>query len=336
MSLPKFEYLSPPDVKVACEALKEYHGRIAVYGGGTELVMHLKRRLKAPHYLLSLKNLTELRTLRYERDYGFILGAMCSLKNLAADTHVQSKLVALAQAASQVASPQIRNVGTIGGNICLDTRCWYYDRSKAWRMTFPPCYKAGGDQCHVVKGSKQCHALFQADTVPSLLILKAKLKLVSTEGIRIIPIDEFYSGRGEAPNQLSDNELLAEIHIPQLPPYSSSAYIKYRTRDSIEFPVLGVASIVTLDRERKGCQEARFAMVGHSSKPLLIEATEFVVGLGEPVITEDVIDRILNELKPVYHMGVSASFKRRIARVCVKKAFREAWMSVKEGEVDSY
>jgi 4-hydroxybenzoyl-CoA reductase subunit beta len=336
MSLPKFEYLSPPDVKAACAVLRQYDGQIAVYAGGTELVMHLKRRLKAPRCLLSLKNLTEMRTLRYDPDTGFILGAMCSLKNLAANTHVQSKLKSLAQAASQVASPQIRNMATIGGNICLDTRCWYYDRSKAWRMTFPPCYKAGGDQCHVVKGGKQCYALFQADTVPSLLILKAKLKLVSTEGIRIIPIDEFYTARGEAPNQLSDNELLAEIHIPYLPPYSSSAYIKYRIRDSIEFPVLGVASIVTLDGERKGCQEARFAMVGHSSKPRLTEATEFVVGLEEPVLTEDVIDRILMELKPVHHMGVSASFKRRIARVCVKKAFLEAWTRAQQGEGDPF
>lgn len=336
MSLPKFEYLSPPDVKAACAALREHDGQIAVYAGGTELIMHIKRRLKVPRYLLSLKNLTEMRTLRYQRDSGFVVGAMCSLQNLAANKHVQSKLVALAQAASQVASPQIRNMATIGGNICLDTRCWYYDRSKNWRMTFPPCYKAGGDQCHVVKGGRQCHALFQADTVPSLLILKAKLKLVSTEGIRIIPMDEFYSGRGENPNQLSDDELLAEIHIPKLPPYSSSAYIKCRTRDSIEFPVLGVASIVTLDGERKCCKEARFALVGHSTKPLLSEATEFVVGLEEPVLTEDVIDQILNELKPVRHMGVSASFKRRIARVCVKKAFGEAWMRAQEEEIDSF
>ena len=336
MSLPKFEYLSLADVKEACEALREYHGRIAVYGGGTELIMHLKRRLKDPRYLLSLKNLTELRMLKFDPDVGFVLGAMCSLKNLAVDTLVQSKLVALAQAASQVASPQIRNMATIGGNICLDTRCWYYDRSKEWRMSFPPCYKAGGQQCQVVKGGRQCYALFQADTVPSLLILKAKLKLVRTQGIRMIPIDEFYSGRGGTLNQLSDDELLAEIHIPKLPPCSGSAYVKYRTRDSIEFPVLGAASMVTLDEKRKYCKEARFALVGHGSKPLLTDATEFVVGVEGPVLSEDVIDHILNELKPVHHMGVSASFKRKIARICVRKAFVEAWMRVQKEAGDFY
>lgn len=336
MSLPKFEYLSPVDVDAACAALKEFDGRIAVYGGGTELVMRLKRRLEVPHYLLSLKNLTQLRTLRSNADSGFILGAMCSLRDLAADTQAKSKLVALTQAADQVASPQIRNMATIGGNICLDTRCWYYDRSKDWRLTFPPCYKAGGEQCHVVKGGEQCYALFQADTVPSLLILKAKLKLVSTEGERMIPIDEFFSGRGEAPNRLSDSELLTEIHIPRLPPHSGTAYIKYRKRDSIEFPILGVAFMITLDRERKHCREARSAFVGHSSRPLFVEATEFLSGLEEPVLTEDLIDGILNKVKPVYHMGVSASFKRRIARVCVKRAFVDAWMRAQESEGDPF
>lgn len=134
------------DLKEACAALKEFNGRIAVFAGGTELVMHLKQRLKAPDYLLSLKNLSRLRTIRYDRDSGFILGAMCSLRDLAADVDVKSKLVALAQSAEQVASPQVRNRATIGGNVCLDTRCWYYDRSKQWRATLPICHKAGGDQ----------------------------------------------------------------------------------------------------------------------------------------------------------------------------------------------
>ena len=326
MSLPEFEYLSPRDVEAACAALREFKDRIAVLGGGTDLVMHLKRRLKIPLYVLTLKNLPELRSLKYEPDSGFTLGAMCSLGNIAANGHVQSRLAALAQAASQVASPQIRNMATLGGNICLDTRCWYYDRSKVWRTSYPPCHKAGGDRCHVIKKSKQCHALFQADTVPSLLTLKAKLKLVSHAGERVVPIEAFYSGRGEAPNLISSDELLTEIHIPDPAPYSSTAYIKYRARDTIDFPVLGVASMVALSRDGNRCQEARFAIVGHGSKPLLVDAADFLAGLEEPVLTEDLIDRILQEVKPVSHMGVSASFKRRIARLSLKKAFRESWM----------
>jgi CO/xanthine dehydrogenase FAD-binding subunit len=174
--------------------------------------------------------------------------------------------------------------------------------------------------------------LFQADTVPSLLTLNAKLRLVSTEGERMVPIDEFYSGLGEVPNRISDHELLVEIHVPKPSPYSCTAYVKYRVRDTIEFPIVGVACLVTLDRERRCCQEARFAMVGHGPKPSLREATQLVAGLEEPVLTEDVIDNIVDQLKPVYHMGVSASFKRRLTRVCVKKAFLEAWMRAQKSE----
>jgi 4-hydroxybenzoyl-CoA reductase subunit beta len=325
MSLPEFDYLAPTELEAACVALEKYKNRIAVLGGGTDIVMHLKRRLALPLHVLSLKNLLELKSLKYEPNLGFILGAMCSLKDIAANGHVRSRLQALAEAADQVASPQIRNMATIGGNICLDTRCWYYDRSKAWRESYQACHKAGGDLCHLIKQSKQCHALFQADTVPSLLTLKAKLKLVNSGGERILPIEDFYSGRGESPNLISNNELLTEIHIPDPPPRSGTTYIKYRARDTIEFPVLGVASMVTLGRDGTGCVGARFAIVGQGSKPLLVDAASFLAGLEEPVFAEDSLDRILQEVKPVSHMGVSASFKRRIIRLWLKRAFQKSW-----------
>ncbi len=334
MNLPKFKYLSPPDLKEAFAAIKEFNGRIAVFAGGTELVPHLKWRLKSPDYLLSLKNIADLRTLRYDRDTGFTLGAMCSLRNLAAHADVKSKMAALAQGAEKVASPQIRNKATIGGNVCLDTRCWYYDRSKEWRTGFPICRKAGGDQCHVVKGGRQCYALFQADTVPGLLVLNAELKLVGAGGERIIPLEAFYSGLGEAPNRISADEILTEIHIPNLPPYSSTTYLKYQQRGVLEFPILGVASRVTLDQKGKSCREARFAFVGHGPKPLLIEATELLKDMDEPVLPEDVLSSLLQEVKPVNHMGVSASLKRRMARLLVKNSFRESWEMAQKSIAD--
>ncbi|RJR30600.1 MAG: hypothetical protein C4576_33205 [Desulfobacteraceae bacterium] len=325
MSLPEFEYLSPGDMETACAALRDFKDRIAVLGGGTDLVMHLKRRLKMPHYVLSLKGLPSLRSLQYEPGSGFTLGAMCSLNQIAADLHVRSRCPALARAAEQVASPQIRSMATIGGNVCLDTRCWYYNQSKVWRASFQPCHKAGGDLCHLIEKSKKCYALFQADTVPALFVLDAKLKLVSHAGERTVAVGEFYSGRGETPNLISPDELLAEVHIPDPAPRSGSAYAKYRARDSIEFPVLGVAAMVALGGDGI-CRKARFAFIGHGCGPLAVDASGLVAGLKEPVLTEDSLDRILQDVKPVYHMGVSASFKKRIARLSAKKAFQEAWM----------
>jgi 4-hydroxybenzoyl-CoA reductase subunit beta len=325
MGLPEVKYLSPSNLEEACAALKEFDSQIAILAGGTDLIMHLKHRLDGPTYLLSLKNLTGLNNVHYDRDSGFVLGAMCSLRDISVNSYVKSKLTALAQAADSVASPQIRNMGTIGGNVCLDTRCWYFNRSKHWRASFSPCFKVGGKQCHVVKGGKQCYALFQADTVPSLLVMKTKLKLLNGQSERVVPLEAFYSGRGEVPNRLVPGEILTEILVPDPPTFSGAVYLKYRKRDTLDFPIIGVSSLVHLDGKGKRCEEARFAFSGVGMGPVLIEATDLLAGLDEPRLTEDHTRRLVKELKPVTHMGISASFKRRFARVLVQKAFLEAW-----------
>jgi 4-hydroxybenzoyl-CoA reductase subunit beta len=311
----------------ACSYLKEHDGQIAILAGGTDLVMRLKHRLGTPAYLLSLRKINGLNSIQYHPDTGFSLGAMCSLTNIAVNPWVKSELRALAQAADEVASPQVRNKGTIGGNVCLDTRCWYFNRSWEWRKTLAPCFKAGGDRCYVVQGGKQCYALFQADTVASLLVMRSKLRLVSHEGERLIPIEAFYSGQGQVPIRLHPGEILADIHIPRLPPRSSTVYLKYRKRGSIDFPILGLSCFVRLDSERRNCKEVSFAFTGSGSGPLLIEASQELGSMEEPTLTEDQAARLLDELKPVTHMGVSASQKRRLARVMLAKGFREAWRS---------
>jgi len=334
MSLPKFEYLAPSDIKEACSYLKEFNGQIAILAGGTDLVMHLKHRLESPTHLLSLKNLAELNSLHYDRDSGFVLGAMCSLRDISVNPSIQSELGTLAQAAEEVASPQIRNRGTIGGNICLDSRCWYLNRSRQWRKTLLPCYKTGGDRCYVVKGGKHCYALFQADTVPSLLILKAQLRLISSKGERMIPIEQFYSGQGENPNRLASGEILTEIKIPRLPPHSGTAYLKYCKRRALDFPILGLSSLVRLDGKGRNCREARFAFIGHGSGPLLVDASEALEGLDEPILTEEQTTHLFQELKPVTHMGISASLKRRLARPMLQRVFSDAWRNAQVQNAD--
>lgn len=325
MSLPEFEYLAPSGIKEACSYLKEFNGQIAVLAGGTDLVMHLKHRLESPTHLLSLKNLTELNSIHYDGDFGFVLGAMCSMKDISVNPSIQSEMAALAQAAEEVASPQIRNRGTIGGNICLDSRCWYFNRSRQLRKTLPPCYKTGGDRCYVVKGGKQCYALLQADTVPSLLVLKAQLRLLSAEGERMIPIEQFYSGQGEKPNRLVSGEILTEVKIPRLPPRSGTAYLKYRKRRALDFPLLGISSFIRLDGEGRNCREARFAFIGHGSGPLSVDASEALEDLDEPTLTEEQTTHLLQELKPVTQMGISSSLKRRLARSMLQRVFSDAW-----------
>jgi 4-hydroxybenzoyl-CoA reductase subunit beta len=337
MGLPKFTCLAPSDIKEACSYLEEHGGQIAILAGGTDLVMRLKHRLETPAYLLSLRKINGLNSIEYDPDTGFNLGSTCSLTNLAVNPQVKSQLRALARAAEEVASPQVRNRGTIGGNVCLDTRCWYFNRSWQWRKTLAPCFKAGGDRCYVVKGGKRCYALFQADTVASLLVMKAKLRLVSCASERLIPIEAFYSGNGQAPTLHNSGEILTEIHIPRLLPRSGTSYLKYRKRGSVDFPVLGVSGFVRLDREGRSCKEVRFAFTGSGPGPLLIEASQELAGMEEPTLTEDQTARMLGDLKPVTHMGVSASLKRKLAGVMLSKAFHEAWRDAqrRDPEMDS-
>jgi 4-hydroxybenzoyl-CoA reductase subunit beta len=221
-------------------------------------------------------------------------------------------------------------MGTIGGNICLETRCWYLNRSKQWRSNFSPCFKVGGDCCHVVKGAKHCYALFQADTAPALLVMKAKLKLVHDEAERIVPLEDFYTGRGESPNCLAAGEILTEILVPKLPIFSGSAYLKYRKRGTLDFPVVGISSLVRLDKRGKTCKEARFAFSGVGMGPLLIEATDLLAGLDAPDLTREQIGHLVKEVKPIAHMGISASLKRLLAPVLLQNSFREAWSEAKK------
>jgi 4-hydroxybenzoyl-CoA reductase subunit beta len=330
MGLPKFTCLAPSDLQEACSCLEEHEGQIAVLAGGTDLVMRLKHRVETPAYLISLRKMNGLNSIRHDQDSGFTLGSMCSLANIAVNPSVKIELSALARAAEEVASPQIRNRATLGGNVCLDTRCWYFNRSWQWRKTLAPCFKAGGDRCYVVKGGKQCHALFQADTVASLLVLKSKLRLVSRTGDRLIPIESFYSGNSQVPTRRHSGEILAEIHIPGLLPCSGTSYLKYRKRGSIDFPILGVSCFVRLDAGGRSCKEIRFAFTGCGPGPLLIEASQELGGMEEPTLTQDQTARLLTDLKPVAHMGVSASLKRKLAGVMLSKAFREAWRDAQQ------
>jgi 4-hydroxybenzoyl-CoA reductase subunit beta len=335
MGLPKFTCLAPSDIKETCSYLGKHVGQIAILAGGTDLVMRLKHRLEPAPYLLSLRKIGGLNSIRYDPDTGFNLGSMCSLANIAVNPRVKSELSALSRAAEEVASPQVRNRGTIGGNVCLDTRCWYFNRSLQWRNTLAPCFKTGGDRCYVVKGGKQCYALFQADTVASLLVLKSKLRLVSQTGERLIPIEAFYSGNGQAPTLQNSGEILTEIHIPGLLPCSGTSYLKYRKRGSVDFPVLGLSGFVRLDDEGRRCKEVRFAFTGSGSGPLLIEASQELEGMKEPALSQDQTTRLLSDLKPVTHMGVSASLKRKLAGVMLSKVFREAWQDAQRRVGDS-
>lgn len=232
MRLPKFEYISPATVDEACALLNEYGSKTMILAGGTDLLVAAKLRNIQPVYIISLKRIKELKGITYQEGEGLKIGAMTPLYQVRQDPNVRTHYQALAMAAAVVGSPQIQRMGTLGGNICLNTRCYFYNQSTSWRKHRPVCFKMGGDVCHVIPKGKKCYAVFSADTPPALMALDAEVKLVSKKGERVVTIKDFYTGDGKQPTALNQGEILAEIRLPPITK-QVSIYLKHRIRKAI-------------------------------------------------------------------------------------------------------
>jgi 4-hydroxybenzoyl-CoA reductase subunit beta len=328
MRLPKFEYIEPRSLEEAVSLLFAKPGESCVVSGGTEVYVKLKQRLLAPETVMSLIRIPELDAIRYNQETGLLIGPTVTQGSVEGFPLIRGLYHGLAMAAGSVASPQIRNMGTIGGNICLDTRCWYYNQSRSWRKCRPICFKRGGNVCHVVKveGAKRCFALFMADTAVMLTALDAKVKLVGPNGSRTVALKDFYTHKGERPNQLKASEILAEIQVPPPPVACGSAYARYADRSAIDFPVLSVAAVLTVEPESNICKDARIVLGGVSPGPHITqEAANALIG---KELTDDLIEEAsrqsANDAKPVTHMAVPAKFKKAIIPVYVKRALQRA------------
>ncbi len=187
MNIPRFDYLEPASLQEACSLLEEHGERAAILAGGTDLLVRMKQRTATPRYLVNLRSISNYDGIADGE--GLRIGALTMLHTLTISPAIQAQAPILAQAARRVASPQVRHLATLGGNLCLERRCWYYNQSASWRQARPPCFRTGGDECHVVKGGDACYALFSADTAPALLALEAEVKVVGPEGETVMPLE---------------------------------------------------------------------------------------------------------------------------------------------------
>lgn len=326
MPLPNFEYFEPKTVEEAFPLLSQHKGEAKVIAGGTDLLVRMNQCVLTPSYLINLKRIQDLNTIIHDHKEGLRIGALTTLHALETSAIIKEKFSALAQAASRAASPQIRNTGTIGGNICLDTRCWYYNQSQRWRQSISPCFKLGGDLCHVVKRGDHCYSLFSADTVPALIGLGAKIKIMSPGDERVIPLEAFYTGVGETVHVLQPDEIVTEVQVPNPPPGTGGVYLKYSTREVVDFPILGVAVVMTLGSNNRECTEARIVLGAVSPAP--VRATKAEDRLRGKEIEDDLIEEIaegtIKEAGPIVPIGTSVGHKRRMMRVFVKRAIEQA------------
>jgi 4-hydroxybenzoyl-CoA reductase subunit beta len=326
MRLPKFEYLHAGSVQEASAMLLEESTMALPVAGGTDILVAMKQGTVVPQRLVNLGRIPELGTI--ERRNGTLrLGALVTLREIARSPLVQQHWPVLALAAGRAASPQVRNLATIGGNICLSRRCWYYNQSPFWRQSRPPCVRMGGAQCYVIPGSDQCYALHCADTVPPLLALEAEVRLVSASGERVVALENLYSGLGPRAINMRPGEILTEVLVPEQTSSECGIYLRHSDRPSISFPLAGVSVIV---RRRKGngvCEDARVAVGALCPKPLRLRRGEEVLRGQKltPAVISEFVEVAASEIKPIPYIYHPVEYKRRVVRNLLLEAAERAW-----------
>jgi 4-hydroxybenzoyl-CoA reductase subunit beta len=321
MRLSPFRYLAPATLAEAAAAMAEHGSEAMVLAGGTDLLPNLKRRQYGPpRALVSLRRLEGLRRVAAAGDGGLVVGAAVVLSELESHPLVRSRYPALAQAASLVSTPQIRNMATLGGNVCLDTRCNYYNQTFAWRKALGFCLKRDGDVCWVAPGSSKCLAVSSADTAPVLVALGASFRLVRRGAERLVPARDFFRDDGIHYLAKEPDEILTEVHLPP-PAGRRSVYVKLRRRGSVDFPVLGVA--VALRTEPDGtCTDAAIVLTAVASRPRPAEeAARLLVGRK---ITPDLVGQAARAAakpsKPLDNTDFAYGYRKRMTEVFVARA----------------
>ena len=319
LRLPPFAYVAPRTVAGAVSALAEAGAGGMLVAGGTDLYPNMKRRQFEPQTLVGLRAIGELRGFRGSARDGLTIGAGETLATIASRRDVLDHYPALATAAGLVSSPQLRRMGTIGGNVCVDTRCNYYNQTFAWRKAIGFCMKKDGDICLVAPGSPRCWAVSSSDTAPVLWSLGARVRLVGPGGERTIPIADLYRDDGIEYLAKRPDEILTDIALPPADGWRS-VYLKLRRRGSFDFPVLGVAVAVQLDGGI--ARDARIVLGAVASTPR--EGPAAAAGLRGQRLTRDVIEHAAGlaagPSKPLDNTDFTHPYRKKVTRVYVARA----------------
>lgn len=320
MSLTPFKLLRPRTTDEAVRQLAEYREDCRVIAGGTDLIPSMRQRLFEPQYVLDLRAVSGLRGIRPLSGGGVEIGALTTLREIERSSFLRERYPVLTEAAATVASPVLRNMGTIGGNICLDTRCLWYNQSLTWRKGCGFCVKKDGDICHVAPGGTKCWAAFSGDTPPALLCLKAEIEIASGGDVRRIPLLEFYTGLGDTYRNLRANELVTRIFLPADSAGYHGVYRKLRVRGSIDYPLAGVA--VVMKRSNGHVADARIGITAVNPAPLLVKgAQELLAGKSvDDALAEAAGDLAAKMSKPLTTSALTPEYRREMIRVFTKRA----------------
>lgn len=346
MSLPQFKLLRPRSVSEAVEFLARFTNRVGepalqiapgssapggrgrpplhvpvrIIAGGTDLIPSMRQKLFEPEFVLDVRGIAALRGIEVHADGSATIGALTTLRTIERSQFLQQHYSVLTEAAATVASPVLRNMGTIGGNICLDTRCLWYNQSLTWRKACGFCIKKDGDLCHVAPGGTKCWAVFSGDTPPALLCLNAEIEIASADGVRRVSLRDFYTGLGDDYRQLQPGELVTRVFLPASSAGYRGVYRKLRVRGSIDYPLAGVA--VVIKRSNGHIADARVAITAVNPAPLLVKgATEALAGkVVDDSVAEIVGDLAARTAKPLTTSALTPEYRREMIRVFAKRA----------------
>ncbi|MBI3267909.1 MAG: FAD binding domain-containing protein [Planctomycetes bacterium] len=328
MRLPPFTYRAPASVDEAVRILAGEGPSAAPVAGGTDLYPNMKRRHQTPKTLVALRGLRSLAEVRGTPEAGLRLGPGLTLTEVCEHPLVRAHYPGLARAVASISTPLLRNMGTLGGNICLDTRCTYYNQNYEWRQAINFCMKRDGEICWVAQSSPKCLAVNSSDSAPLLVALDARLRLASVRGERELPIEALYQNDGIRYLTKQPDELVTEILLPPAstdgaPGAWRATYWKLRRRGSFDFPVLGVAGCLWLDGPR--VRSARLAIGGIASAPFRATETENLLAGHE--LTPERIDAaaklVYRPTKPLDNTDFAVIWRKHMAEVYARRLLRE-------------
>ena len=315
LRLPRFHYISPPTLAEAIRLRLEHRDASMYVAGGTDVYPKMKRRQFQPQVVIGLGHVVHDHISNGMR---LRIGAGATLTTIAQHPKVRDGYAALAEAAGLVSTPQLRNMGTIGGNVCLDTRCNWYDQSLFWRTAEGYCMKTHADVvCRVATSSPRCLAVASADTVPALIALGASVVVVGPSGERTVSLADCYREDGIRYLALEPGEIVTEVVLPPADGWRST-YLKLRDRGSFDFPIAGVAAAVRWDGPRVA--EARVAITALASRPVAIDARALVDTRLEDDAIAKVADAVHKAARPMDNTSGTISQRKRAARVLAERA----------------
>ena len=321
MPLPAFQLHRPRELAAAVDLWAAHGAAAKLLAGGTDLIPSLKQGLFAPRHLIDLGAIAGLTGIARAANGDWLIGAMTRIHQLAEDPALGRAFPLLAAAAGQIAGPVLRRMGTLGGNLCLDTRCLWYNQSYLWRQSCGCCLKKDGSVCHVAPGGRRCWAAFSADTAPALLALDAGVEIAGPAGARWLPLAELYSGAGDHPLRLGRGEILSRVRLPAAAAGMRGSYQKFRIRNSIDYPLAALA--LALRREATGGVTARLALTALNPAPVLVAGFEGALAAAlaaDPPDLTAVVQLVNRAAKPLSTSTVPADYRRDMVQLQARRA----------------